>query len=61
MAGLFHLSTISTEFWLANLPEGTSLLSLRLAKISWWIERGYQQLKDELGLDHYLKDGRTRS
>ena len=43
-----------TKFWLANLPEDTSLLSLvRLAKIRWWIEQGYQQLKDELGLDHY--------
>jgi SRSO17 transposase len=48
----------STKFWLANLPEDTSLLSLvRLAKIRWWIEQGYQQLKDELGLDHY--EGRS--
>lgn len=46
------------KFWLANLPEDTSLLSLvRLAKIRWWIEQGYQQLKDELGLDHY--EGRS--
>ncbi len=43
-----------TKFWLANLPGDTSLLSLvRLAKIRWWIDQGYQQLKDELGLDHY--------
>ncbi|MBI4334128.1 MAG: IS701 family transposase [Chloroflexi bacterium] len=47
-----------TKFWLANLPEDASLLTLvRLAKIRWWIEQGYQQLKDELGLDHY--EGRT--
>jgi SRSO17 transposase len=47
-----------TKFWLANLPEDTSLLALvRLAKIRWWIEQGYQQLKDELGLDHY--EGRS--
>lgn len=47
-----------TKFWLARLPEDTSLLSLvRLAKIRWWIEQGYQQLKDELGLDHY--EGRS--
>jgi SRSO17 transposase len=47
-----------TKFWLANLPEDATLLSLvRLAKIRWWIEQGYQQLKDELGLDHY--EGRT--
>ena len=46
--------TAPTKFWLANLPGDTSLLSLvRLAKIRWWIEQGYQQLKDELGLDHY--------
>jgi len=49
---------VPTKFWLANLPEGTSISSLvRLAKIRWWIEQGYQQLKDELGLDHY--EGRT--
>jgi len=47
-----------TKFWLANLPADTDLVSLvRLAKIRWWIEQGYQQLKDELGLDHY--EGRT--
>ena len=47
-----------TKFWLADLPEDTPLVSLvRLAKIRWWIEQGYQQLKDELGLDHY--EGRT--
>ncbi|HAG59646.1 MAG TPA: IS701 family transposase, partial [Arthrobacter bacterium] len=28
-----------------------------LVKIRWWIEQGYQQLKDELGLDHY--EGRS--
>jgi SRSO17 transposase len=42
------------KFWLANLPADTDLLNLvRFAKIRWWIEQGYQQLKDELGLDHY--------
>jgi SRSO17 transposase len=47
-----------TKFWLANLPAGANLLSLvRFAKIRWWIEQGYQQLKDELGLDHY--EGRS--
>lgn len=50
--------TTPTKFWLSNLPEDTSLLSLvHLAKIRWWIEQGYQQLKDELGLDHY--EGRS--
>ncbi len=47
-----------TKFWLADLPGGTDLVTLvRLAKIRWWIEQGYQQLKDELGLDHY--EGRS--
>jgi SRSO17 transposase len=47
-----------TKYWLADLPEHTALVDLvRLAKIRWWIEQGYQQLKDELGLDHY--EGRT--
>jgi SRSO17 transposase len=47
-----------TKFWLANLSAATDLLTLvRLAKIRWWIEQGYQQLKDELGLDHY--EGRS--
>ena len=27
------------------------------AKIRWWIEQNYQQLKDELGLDHF--EGRS--
>jgi SRSO17 transposase len=49
---------VPTKFWLAYLPEGTSLISLVcLAEIRWWIEQGYQQLKNELGLDHY--EGRT--
>jgi SRSO17 transposase len=47
-----------TKFWLADLPPDTGLLNLvRLAKARWWIEQGYQQLKDELGLDHY--EGRS--
>ncbi len=47
-----------TKFWLANLPADTDILSLvRFAKIRWWVEQGYQQLKDELGLDHY--EGRS--
>jgi SRSO17 transposase len=50
--------TAPTKFWLADLEPDTDLLSLvRLAKIRWWIEQGYQQLKDELGLDHY--EGRS--
>ena len=40
--------------WLSTLPPTTDLASLvRMVKIRWWIEQGYQQLKDELRLDHY--------
>lgn len=47
-----------SRFWLSNVPANTDLPALvRLVKIRWWIEQGYQQLKDELGLDHY--EGRT--
>ena len=47
-----------TKFWLADLPATTELLILvRYAKIRWWIEQGYRQMKDELGLDHY--EGRS--
>lgn len=43
-----------SRYWLSTLPPRTDLASLvRFAKIRWWIEQGYQQLKDELGLDHY--------
>jgi len=47
-----------TKFWLADLPADTGLIALvRFAKVRWWIEQGYQQLKDELGLDHF--EGRS--
>jgi SRSO17 transposase len=50
--------TDPSRYWLSNLAAETDLASLvRLAKIRWWIEQGYQQLKDELGLDHY--EGRS--
>lgn len=43
-----------SRHWLSTLPPATDLASLvRMVKIRWWIEQGYQQLKDELGLDHY--------
>ncbi len=47
-----------TKFWLAALPRNTSLVALvRLAKLRWRVERDYQELKQEIGLDHY--EGRT--
>jgi SRSO17 transposase len=47
-----------TKFWLSSLPADTPLKTLvRLAKLRWRIERDYQEMKEELGLDHY--EGRT--
>lgn len=43
-----------TKYWLSTLPATTPLPALvRLAKLRWRIERDYQELKDELGLDHF--------
>src|SRR5215472_7148805 len=43
-----------TKYWFSNLPEGVSWRRLvRLAKLRWRVEQNYQQLKEELGLDHY--------
>ena len=43
-----------TKYWLCDLPANTPLRRLvRVAKCRWAIEQDYQQLKDELGLDHY--------
>lgn len=46
------------KYWFSNLPNTTTLQELIYwAKIRWWVEQNYQQLKDELGLDHF--EGRT--
>jgi len=43
-----------TKYWLSTLPAMTPGADLvRLAKLRWRIERDYQELKDELGLDHF--------
>lgn len=43
-----------TKYWLSTVPEDVELAELvSLAKIRWRIERDFQELKDELGLDHY--------
>lgn len=43
-----------TKYWFSNLPQEVSLRRLvRLAKLRWRVEQNYQQLKEELGLDHY--------
>lgn len=43
-----------TKFWLSTLPQKTPARELVwLAMIRWRIERDYQELKDEIGLDHF--------
>lgn len=50
--------TAPTQFYLSSLPGTTSLRTLvRFGKLRWRIERDYQELKGELGLDHF--EGRT--
>jgi SRSO17 transposase len=47
-----------TKYWLSTLPENAIIEELvRLAKLRWRIERDYEELKDEIGLDHY--EGRS--
>jgi SRSO17 transposase len=47
-----------TKFYFSNLPESTSLKALvRLVKLRWRVERDYQEMKQEVGLDHF--EGRT--
>lgn len=46
------------RYALSNAPADISLISLvRLLKRRWPVEQGYQQLKEELGLDHF--EGRS--
>jgi SRSO17 transposase len=47
-----------TKFWFANLAATIPVRELvRLAKLRWRVERDYQEMKGELGLDHF--EGRT--
>ena len=47
-----------TKYYLVDLPPTASLRALvRLAHQRWAIEQQYQELKDEIGLDHF--EGRT--
>jgi SRSO17 transposase len=42
------------KYWFSNRPRRTALKRLvKVAKARWWIERDYQELKQELGLGHY--------
>jgi SRSO17 transposase len=46
------------RYWLATLPEDIAFARLvELAKLRWRIERDYQDLKQEVGLDHF--EGRS--
>jgi SRSO17 transposase len=46
------------KFYLSSLPADTATKRLvQLAKLRWRVERDYQELKGELGLDHF--EGRT--
>lgn len=50
--------TAPTKYYLSSLPATTPLRTLvRFGKLRWRIERDYQELKGELGLDHF--EGRT--
>ena len=43
-----------TKFWLATLPASSPARDLvRLAKLRWRVERDYQEMKQEIGLDHF--------
>jgi SRSO17 transposase len=47
-----------TKYYLSSLPADTALKTLvRLAKLRWRVERDYQEMKGEIGLDHF--EGRT--
>ena len=47
-----------TKLYLSNLDESTPLKRLVfLAKLRWRVERDYQELKQEIGLDHF--EGRS--
>jgi SRSO17 transposase len=53
-----QLSDNTYKYYLSNLPAETLLAELvRLAHQRWKVEQGYQQLKEELGLDHF--EGRS--
>jgi hypothetical protein len=50
--------TPRTKYYLVDLPPTASLRTLvRLAHQRWAIEQQYQELKDEIGLDHF--EGRS--
>jgi SRSO17 transposase len=53
-----HRSSGERRYYLSNLPPDTSLRQLAsLIKARWVCEQAHQQLKEELGLDHF--EGRS--
>ena len=53
-----HRASGEKKYYLANLPAATSLRSLAATiKARWICEQAHQQLKEELGLDHF--EGRS--
>lgn len=53
-----HRSTGERKYYLSNLPADTPIKQLAGAiKARWVCEQGHQQLKEELGLDHF--EGRS--
>lgn len=53
-----HRNSGEKKYYLANLPAGTNLRQLAAAvKARWICEQAHQQLKEELGLDHF--EGRS--
>ena len=49
-----HEEPEPTKYWLSTLPPTTSRKALvEAAKMRWRVERDYQELKQELGLNHY--------
>ena len=54
----WHSSETHPRFHFATLPANVSLKELvRVTKLRWRVERDYQDLKGEVGLDHF--EGRT--
>jgi len=47
-----------TKFWVSNFdPTATVRQLVYWAKLRWWVEQNYQQMKTHLGLDHF--EGRS--
>jgi SRSO17 transposase len=58
LAQWFEGESKPTKYWLATLPNTMPMRGLvRLAKLRWRVERDYQEMKQEIGLDHF--EGRT--